>query len=623
MIATVEEAGTATAIRAARRRLPLVAWRASASATAARVIVALCSVAAGLGVAVTSARVIGAIPGAVAAGWSSAAGSELRWGLAGAAVAFVMTHALAALADTVDVRLRHRVDRAIRQRIMELANGVAGVAHLEDPETLSLFELARGSGPTGIGPGLGVTGWFGLATVRASGLVAGIWLATMTWWLPVVAALGAVPLARRFSSHIMGGVGVLISATAQRRRSSYLADLALRPAAAKELRVFGLGGWLTGEHRVEFERATASTWVETARARRRLVAPMVASGVASAVAWLGVIDLAASGVLSLGDLALAASLLGQLRGGILTVSNDTLHVEHGATGLPALEALERRLSTDPLVHLKGDAPSQGLPSQHVRFEKVSFSYPGADRPVYEGLDLTIEAGRSLAVVGVNGAGKTTLVKLLARLYDPTSGGISVDGIPLTDLDPRAWQARVSAIFQDFVRYELSARDNVAFGAGGDTTGCVDEDDLVAAASDAGVAAAINRLPHGWSTYLSRQYEGGAELSGGQWQRLALARALLAVRSGAGILVLDEPTANLDVRAEAELYDRFLELTRGVTTLVISHRFSTVRRADRIVVIDQGRVVEDGTHDELVALGGRYATAFSAQASRFADQPEAN
>jgi ATP-binding cassette subfamily B protein len=217
------------------------------------------------------------------------------------------------------------------------------------------------------------------------------------------------------------------------------------------------------------------------------------------------------------------------------------------------------------------------------------------------------------VVGGNGAGKTTLVKLLARLYEPTGGRITVDGVDLRDLDPVAWQRRVAAIFQDFVPYKLTAADNVAFGA---LHVPRTPERLDRAAAAAGAAGVVARLPHGWDTVLSRQFEGGTDLSGGEWQRLALARAVYAVHAGAGVLVLDEPTAALDVRGEAEVYDRFLELTRGLTTIVVSHRFSTVRRADRIVVIEGGRVVEDGSHDDLVAAGGRYAVMYELQAARF-------
>ncbi|MGI8808908.1 MAG: ATP-binding cassette domain-containing protein [Acidimicrobiales bacterium] len=208
------------------------------------------------------------------------------------------------------------------------------------------------------------------------------------------------------------------------------------------------------------------------------------------------------------------------------------------------------------------------------------------------------------------------MKLLSGLYDPGAGRITVDGVDLRLLDRPAWQRRVAAIFQDFVQYPFSAYDNVAVGALGRAG---DRDAVEAAARRAGASDIVERLSQGWSTVLDRQFTGGADVLGGEWQRLALARALFAVGGGAGVLVLDEPTASLDVRAEADLYDRFLELTAGVTTVVISHRFSTVRRADRIVVLEDGRVVEDGTHESLVEAGGRYAHMYALQANRFATE----
>jgi ATP-binding cassette subfamily B protein len=258
----------------------------------------------------------------------------------------------------------------------------------------------------------------------------------------------------------------------------------------------------------------------------------------------------------------------------------------------------------------------GAPWSGIRFEDVSFRYPGTDRLVFDRLDLDIPAGQSLAIVGDNGAGKTTLVKLLARLYEPTAGRITVDGVDLRDLDADTWLERVGVIFQDFIRFELPCRDNVGFGS---RRLSGDRDALVAAARKVGAEGIVDRLPRGWDTVLSRAYDGGMDLSGGQWQRIALARALLAVEGGASVLVLDEPTANLDVRAEAELFDRVLESSRGTTTVLVSHRMSSVRRADVICVFDAGRVVERGSHDALMAHGGRYADLFALQAARFREE----
>jgi ATP-binding cassette subfamily B protein len=234
--------------------------------------------------------------------------------------------------------------------------------------------------------------------------------------------------------------------------------------------------------------------------------------------------------------------------------------------------------------------------------------------VLDHLDLTLNAGDCTAIVGLNGAGKTTLVKLLARLYEPTSGAVQVDGRDAREFTVDAWRRQIGVIFQDFTRYELSVTDNIAVGA---IERPVDMAVIRAAADKAGMVEAIDALPCGFDTLLARHYDDGAELSGGQWQRIAIARALYAVDAGARVLVLDEPTAALDVRAEAEFFDQFVALTRGVTTLLISHRFSSVRHADRIVVLEDGRVVEDGTHESLLAGGGRYADLFHLQAERFA------
>jgi ATP-binding cassette subfamily B protein len=260
-----------------------------------------------------------------------------------------------------------------------------------------------------------------------------------------------------------------------------------------------------------------------------------------------------------------------------------------------------------------------MPAREIRFENVSFRYPGSEVDVLRGLDLTLHAHEALALVGINGAGKSTLVKLLGGAYKPTSGRILVDGVDLAELELAVWQRRVAAIVQDFLRFPLSVTDNVVFGA---VERAGDELTLAKVARESGIDAVVRGLPKGWDTVLDKTFDGGVDLSGGEWQRVALARALFAVHAGAGVLVLDEPAAALDVRAEAELVERYLELTSGVASLIISHRFSVVRNANRICVLSDGRIVEDGTHEELLAKDGEYAGMFRLQAERYVTGPEA-
>ncbi|MDQ1614383.1 MAG: ATP-binding cassette, subfamily bacterial, partial [Actinomycetota bacterium] len=259
---------------------------------------------------------------------------------------------------------------------------------------------------------------------------------------------------------------------------------------------------------------------------------------------------------------------------------------------------------------EGTRAVHARPAREIRFRDVTLAYEGSPRPVLEHFDLTIPAGSSLAIVGQNGAGKTTLAKLLCRLYDPQSGAIEIDGVDVRELDLDGWRSRLTPVFQDFIKFELSLRDNVAPAGAPD-------DAVLAALTEAG-AADLASL----DTILAKGYANGIDLSGGQWQRVALARALAAVREGAGVVLLDEPTAQLDVRGEAEIFSRVLAATRGATTtLLVSHRFSTVRLADRICVLEAGRVVELGSHAELIALGGRYRSMFDLQASRFGSDGE--
>ena len=247
----------------------------------------------------------------------------------------------------------------------------------------------------------------------------------------------------------------------------------------------------------------------------------------------------------------------------------------------------------------------------MRFERVSFKYPGRDAWALKDVDLMVPAGRSLALVGHNGAGKTTLIKLLMGLYTPTSGRVLLDGRPLSDWPAEALRARIAVVFQDFNRYQLPARENVGFGS----VDALDDDARIARALERGGATAdLEKLKDGLDTQLGRWFKDGVELSGGQWQKVALSRAFM--REQADVLVLDEPTAALDAEAEHAVFERFRALTEGRTALLISHRFPTVRMADHIVVLEGGQIVEQGSHDALIAADGRYARLFKLQAQGY-------
>ncbi|WP_159079454.1 ABC transporter ATP-binding protein [Plantactinospora sp. BC1] len=532
--------------------------------------------------------------------------------------------------------LVRRIDLNFRNRMVACLTGPYGVAHLEDSGTRDLISTAQGIASPGQGPGSGARGYLNLIALKAGAFGSILLLAQYRWWLGLGVAAGAMVIRRHILAIWFQTAQALSGDVPGLRRSEYLRDLALRPETAKETRLFGLGGWLVGRHDTAWTTAMAPVWRRRRSIGWRMTVVDLAVLVLAALAGVPIVLGLVSGDL---DAAQAVVLGGALTaivglGGFLPDAD--FPIRYGCLTLPSLLELEARMTarrnadapagTLPTVDggRSGAAPPEPAPPEpappagplgDIRFDRVGFHYPGVDRPVVDGVDLTIADGSTVALVGANGAGKTTIIKLLTRLYEPTSGSIRVGDTDLRDLDPERWRRRLAVIFQDFARYELSARDNVGFGA---LDLLDDRTALEEAADRAGVLAAIRGMPRGWDSPLSRNYSGGADLSGGQWQRIALARALLAVRAGARVLVLDEPTANLDVRAEAEFYDRFLDLTSGTTTVLVSHRFSTVRRADRICVLDGGRVTEDGSHDELISLGGTYARMFRLQAERFVD-----
>jgi ATP-binding cassette subfamily B protein len=546
--------------------------------------------------AITTGAVIGAV---VASGGGSTTGPLVAMG-----VVFVALQVSAPLHQTVSESLGNRMSAWLYDDLTDSCSTPPGIGHLEDPTLAGDITVAREFDSGHHGPPMEVNlpfiaiGLIDLGTGVASAVV----LAGYTWWAPLVlaGAWGATHWLLRESAIWKD------RNTDEVREASLHAEYAFRlavdPPPAKELRVFGLSDWVldrfTERRRQLFDLQQAAT-----RLRER---SLVISVLLVSVANIGVL-VALARDLSEGSVSLdRAVVYAQVAVGTSLIAFGGLNWALDGAAAPVAAVLRLRESTGRVGALSRveHGVAAGLPTTEIRFRDVSFAYPRTEREVLRGLDLTIPAGSSLAIVGQNGAGKTTLAKLLCRLYDPTAGAIEADGTDLRDLEVAEWRGRVAAVFQDFTRFELSLRDNVA------PHGAPDEDVLAAI-----VAAGADHLAS-LDTVLSTQYAGGIDLSGGEWQRVALARAVCAVRRGAGVVLLDEPTAQLDVRGEAQIFRRLLEATRGVTTILVSHRFSTVRHVDRICVVEDGRVVEIGSHDELMASGGRYRTMFELQAQRF-------
>lgn len=488
-----------------------------------------------------------------------------------------------------------------REHIMRSTLIPPGIAHLEDPEYLDALELAATrEWPD---PGAFVVGVYGYYTERVTAVASGLLVGVLWHWWAAVLLVVAWAIAGRVLR--IGQAQGYVDSRDHLRRSKYFHDLGYEARAAKEVRIFGLGDWIEDRFHQHWLEVMQDVWKKRKGSLQGRFGVFLLVVIANVVVFLTLASDMHTGAITAATLLVVARSAFSISA-FANMNNNTMALSLGASCFPAMLALRERSHGQHI----GTRDPADLPVKEIRFENVAFTYPNDTQPVYTNLNLTIRAGESLGIVGHNGAGKTTLIKLLARLYEPTSGRILVDDIPLTEFDPHLWQRRIAPIFQDFVHYPLSVRDNVSFGAIHIKD---DQDRLDAAVQLVGADELLASFPHGWETVLSRQYDKGIDISGGQWQRIALARALFAVQGGAGVLVLDEPTANLDARAEVHLFDRFLEVTHGATAILISHRFSTVRRANRIVVIEDGAVVEEGTHAELLAMHGAYAQAFSLQA----------
>ena len=532
-------------------------------------------------------------------------GAPLGLPLAIAGVVFVLLQVLSPLHQAISTNLGSKTAAWLYDELTRACVGPPGMGHLEDPRLTTDLTMARDFDLGISGPPLGISMGFiaGGLVEMVGGLAAAALLFAYAWWPPLVLAgawLATHYLLREAAVWKDRNTDAVREA---QRHADYAYRLAVEPPAAKELRMFGLAGWTVDRFALQRRKLADLRWAAT-RMRERPVLWSVLLVVSAnmLVFWTMATD-ASAGTLTLGQLVTFASAA--VSTSMIAFGGLSWALDGAAAPAAAVLRLQSNMAAAGALGGGSRPVAATLPAREIRFRNVTFAYPATNEPVLKDFDLTIPVGSSLAIVGQNGAGKTTLAKLLCRLYDPQSGAIEIDGVDLRELNPDAWRDRVTAVFQDFVRFELSVRDNVAPSGAPDKM-------IQAALAEAG-ATNLASL----DTILAKGYEGGTDLSGGQWQRIALARALCAVHQGATVVLLDEPTAQLDVRGEMEIFNRILAATRHATTVLVSHRFSTVRHADRICVLEHGRVIELGTHDELMALGGRYHTMFELQASRFA------
>ena len=516
---------------------------------------------------------------------------------------FILLQVINPIHQAISSNLGDRTAAWLYDRLTEACVRPPGVGHLEDPRLTSDLTVARDFDLGMTGPPLSISMDF-IATGMVEmigGVASAVILAFYAWWAPIVLAGGWLATHWLLRESAVWKDRNTEEVRAAQRDADYAYRLAVDPPASKELRLFGLAGWTLERFMARRTRLHELQYASTRLREKPVLWSLLIVVLANIIVFWSLASAVASGQITLGQAVVY--LQSAVGVSMIAFGGFSWALDGAAAPVQAVLRLE------PAMRPAGELPSGNRsvaagPSREIRFRDISFAYPGG-ASVLEHFDLSIPAGTSLAIVGRNGAGKTTIAKLLCRLYDPQGGAIEIDGADVRDLDLASWRARVTAVFQDFMRLELPLRANVA-PAGA-------PDPVVTAALESAGAANLAAL----DTVLARGYDGGTDLSGGQWQRVALARALAAVTLGAGLVLLDEPTAQLDVRGEAEIFDRLLAGTRQCTTILISHRFSTVRHADRICVLEHGRVVELGTHDELMALNGRYRTMFDLQAQRFA------
>jgi len=510
-------------------------------------------------------------------------------------------------------QVRSLSDRILQMQLSNHVNGLVmrqairlDLRFFEDPIFYDTLQNARRQADTSALNIVNSTMQMAQQLITMASLIA--LLLRFSPWLAVIVFLAAIPSFLSQSQHAERAFRAVTRRAPEARLLNYLEMLLTGNESVKEVKLLGLGEPLLGRYEELFTRFFQE---DRAIAQRRTVAGL-GWGLLSSLVYYGsyawIVLRTVAGRITLGDMTMFLAIFRQSQNSIRSLL-DSLNRLYESNLF--LDNLLTYLQLDPLLVAPVDGLIAPAPIEKgVEFRHVSFRYPGSEVDVLRNINLHIQPGERIALVGLNGAGKTTLIKLLTRLYDPTQGQVLLDGVDLREYDLTSLQQRFGVIFQDYVRYQFTVRENIGFGQ----VDALDDFARIQRAADRGGAnALIQHLPNGYDTMLGRRWEKGQELSGGEWQKIALARAFMRK---AEVLVLDEPTSALDAEAEYEVFRRFGELMEGRIALLISHRFSTVRMADRIVVLSAGKIVELGSHAELIRLDGAYARLFNLQAEGY-------